>query len=94
MKFSDDIYKQGLYELVIYYAKLPNIKEKILAMPSIISPIEGLYSQLVTQDEIIPFERLDPEEKKKHLETTRGTKEQVLRQAKAIYLMDLILKNG
>lgn len=84
-------YKDGLYQLVIYYASRPDPIKMILKFSSIRSVIEGFYQVLTNYKELDPIESLPEQEKKRIWKLTKGSEER-LKASKAIYLMEKILK--
>lgn len=89
MKVFHDTYKDGLAELVVYYAGLEDIKGKILKFGSVRMIISGFYEVLVKAKEIDPIESLEKAEKERIWKETKGTRDRI-DASRAIYLMEKI----
>ena len=89
VKIFDDTYKDGLAELVIYYAKLDDIKEMILKFGSVRMIIGGFYEVMVKSKNLDPVESLEKSEKERIWSLTKGNKNR-LEAARAIYLIEKI----
>lgn len=92
--FKDrDPYKNGLQELVVYYAGLENIQEMILTMQSVRSVVDGFYQVLTNYRHLKEIGTLPESERRRIWKLTeRLEKNERVKASRAIYLMDQILK--
>lgn len=92
MKVFNDVYADGLVELVCYYAGLEKINEYLVTMASVRMVTVGLYDVLVKKKELIRIEDLEKEEKERFWAMApKGLKKsERIEIAKASYLINKI----
>lgn len=86
-------YKDGLHQLVVYYAGLPRITEMILRFQSVRSVIEAFYQVLTNKNELEEIGSLPESERRTIWKLTEGLeKDERVKASRAIYLMEKILE--
>lgn len=88
-----DPYREGLKDLVVYYAGIPGIREMLKTMPSVCSIISSFYFVLVGAKELVSINDLEKSEKQRLWDATDGEKPERIKQARALYVLEAILKD-
>lgn len=80
-----EIYWDGLFKIVSMYADQPN--SIFTSCFSITNICNEVYRYLLNKENIKPIERLPEDQKREIWNLTKGTREERIKQSKAIYLM-------
>jgi hypothetical protein len=91
---EENVYKNGLAELVDYYCTVPAIEEKIIKFSSVRSVVVWLYEVLVTSNDLSPIESLAKEQKQRLWNKTKAkglTMKERKDAVKATYLMNKLI---
>lgn len=90
-KIFDDPFKDGLYQLVVWYAAHNDPVSLILKFQSIRSVVEAFYQVMVNHKEMEPINNLEEKEKNRIWKLTEGLdKRERIKASRAIYLIEKI----